>query len=65
MPPAGSPGSPANDTAGVLLARLAAALNGCADAGLLTDLRHGAVLTPLGYVLPGTDGRWVVRMLTS
>jgi len=45
-----------------LLERVAAALTACESAGLTVKLRHGAVLTGGGYVLP-TDEGWVARTL--
>jgi len=36
----------------VLLAAVASALNACEAAGITVKLAHGAVLTPVGYVLP-------------
>jgi hypothetical protein len=47
-----------------LLAALAAALNACDDAGLDVRLKHGAVYTGHGYVLPLAGGRWAARTLT-
>jgi hypothetical protein len=44
-----------------LLAAIAASLNACADAGVFVKLRHGAVMTGRGYVLPLSDGRWGAR----
>jgi 3-hydroxyisobutyrate dehydrogenase-like beta-hydroxyacid dehydrogenase len=46
-----------------LLAAVAEALNACEDAGLKPRMRHGAVMTLGGYVLP-TDGPWVARSST-
>ncbi|MFJ5532462.1 hypothetical protein [Streptomyces sp. NPDC093261] len=49
-----------------LLADLAAALDACQDAGLRPRLKHGAVYTHFGYVLPPLKGgRWVVRTLAD
>lgn len=48
----------------LLLTRLAAALNACERAGLDVTLKHGAVLTRAGYVLPLLNGRWAARTLT-
>jgi hypothetical protein len=46
-----------------LLEAVAAALSACEKAGLRVKLRHGAVMTPAGYVLEARDGQWVVRTL--
>jgi hypothetical protein len=46
-----------------LLEAVAAALSACGKAGLAVKLRHGAVITPAGYVLEADDGRWVARTL--
>jgi hypothetical protein len=45
-----------------LLREVAAALNACEEAGMRVKLRHGAVFTAYGYVLP-TDSEWVARTL--
>ena len=45
-----------------LLDQLADALNACETAGLRVRLRHGAVYTRHGYVLPTSDG-WGARTL--
>lgn len=45
-----------------LLGEVAAALNACEAAGVRVKLRHGAVFTDYGYVLP-TDSEWVARTL--
>jgi len=50
------------DTA-ALLQGLADALNRCAEAGLRVKLKHGAVYSRAGYVLPVDDERWVARTL--
>jgi hypothetical protein len=47
-----------------LLGAVAVALSACEDAGLPVKLRHGAVITPAGYVLEADGGRWVARTLT-
>lgn len=47
-----------------LLERLARALDACGEAGVCVKLKHGAVYTEYGYVLPLDDGRWVARSLT-
>ena len=47
-----------------LLEAVAAALNACQEAGLAVKFRHGAVITPAGYVLEAQGGRWVARTLT-
>jgi hypothetical protein len=44
------------------LAQIAQELNHLRDLGATVSLRYGAVLTEQGYVLPGGDGRWGVRM---
>lgn len=46
--------------AAVLLAAVADALTACEQAGIKVKLRHGAVDTRHGYVLPA-DGEWVAR----
>jgi hypothetical protein len=46
-----------------LLKAVADALSACGEAGLAVKLRHGAVITPAGYVLEAGDGRWVARTL--
>lgn len=43
-----------------LLMQLADAMNACEKAGLKIRLRHGAVMTKGGYVLP-TEKEWVAR----
>ena len=47
-----------------LLSSVAEALNACEVAGITVKLKHGAVMTPLGYVLPLGDGEWAARTLT-
>lgn len=49
--------------AAALLSLVAAALTSCESAGITVKLKHGAVMTPLGYVLPLGDGRWGARTL--
>lgn len=46
-----------------LLQNLADALNACSSAGLRVKLKHNAVYTREGYVLPVEDDRWVARTL--
>jgi hypothetical protein len=46
-----------------LLRQVAAALNACEAAGIRVRLKHGAVITREGYVLPLGDGRWAARTL--
>ncbi len=46
-----------------LLASVAAALNACDAAGFTVKLKHGAVMTRVGYVLPLGDGKWAARTL--
>jgi hypothetical protein len=46
-----------------LLGAVADALSACGAAGLPVKLRHGAVMTPAGYVLEADGGRWVARTL--
>ena len=54
------------DESKALLDRLAAALDACQEAGLKPRLRHGAVYTRAGYVLPPIKGgRWVARTLAD
>jgi hypothetical protein len=55
-------GEPGTETAR-LLGAVAAALSACEEAGLPVKLRHGAVITPAGYVLEAGGGRWVARTL--
>ena len=50
--------------AALLLSLVASALTSCEEAGITVRLKHGAVITPLGYVLPLGDGRWGARTLT-
>ena len=47
----------------VLLTAVAAALNACDAAGYEVKLKHGAVMTRVGYVLPLGDGKWCARTL--
>lgn len=49
--------------AAALLQKLADALNECAEAGLRIKLKHNAVYTREGYVLPVDDDHWVARTL--
>lgn len=51
-------GSPAG-----LLGVLAAALNACEQAGVTVRLKHGAVYTRHGYILPLGDNQWAARTL--
>ena len=46
-----------------LLASVAAALTACDAAGYEVKLKHGAVMTRVGYVLPLGDGQWCARTL--
>jgi hypothetical protein len=46
-----------------LLAAVADALTACQEAGLQVRLKHGAVITRNGYVLPVGDGQWGARTL--
>ena len=46
-----------------LLHAVAAALNACDAAGFDVKLKHGAVMTRVGYVLPLGDGKWCARTL--
>lgn len=46
-----------------LLGAVADALNACQSAGIDVKLKHGAVMTEAGYVLPVRDG-WVARTRT-
>ena len=57
-----SPPAPLPD-AGELLASVAAALAACEAAGFTVKLKHGAVMTRVGYVLPLGDGQWAARTL--
>jgi hypothetical protein len=43
-----------------LLGAVADALNACQSAGMDVKLKHGAVMTQLGYVLPIGNG-WAAR----
>lgn len=47
--------------ASALLAALAGALNACEAAGITVKLKHGAVITRNGYVLPVGDREWGAR----
>lgn len=51
------------DPAG-LLAAVADAFNACEQAGIPIRLKHGAVYTGHGYVLPAAGDLWVPRTLT-
>jgi hypothetical protein len=53
---------PAPD-AEVLLTAVAEALTACDAAGYTVKLKHGAVMTRVGYVLPLGDGEWCARTL--
>ena len=46
-----------------LLTAVARALNACDAAGYEVKLKHGAVMTRVGYVLPLGDGEWCARTL--
>jgi hypothetical protein len=46
-----------------LLSLVADALTQCGAAGLDVKLKHGAVMTREGYVLPLGDGKWGARTL--
>jgi hypothetical protein len=46
-----------------LLGAVADSLNACESAGIKVRLRHGAVITRDGYVLPVGDGQWGARTL--
>ena len=46
-----------------LLTAAARALNACDAAGYEVRLKHGAVMTRVGYVLPLGDGEWCARTL--
>ena len=46
-----------------LLTAVARALNACDAAGYEVKLKHGAVMTRVGYVLPLGDGKWCARTL--
>lgn len=49
--------------AAALLRSVADALNACESAGITVRLKHGAVMTRNGYVLPLGDGQWGARTL--
>ena len=51
------------ETATMLLTQLADTLNALSDAGIPAKVKHGAVYTKAGYVLPIGEGRWVARTL--
>lgn len=53
---------PADTTPAGLLGAVADALNACETAGISISLKHGAVYTRHGYVLPIADG-WAARTL--
>lgn len=46
-----------------LLTQLTDVLNALSEAGVPAKLKHGAVYTEAGYVLPIDDNRWVARTL--
>lgn len=46
-----------------LLGAVADALNACEQAGVTVKLKHGAVITDYGFVLPLGDGQWGARTL--
>ena len=46
-----------------LLTAVASALNACDAAGYEVRLKHGAVMTRVGYVLPLGGGKWAARTL--
>lgn len=46
-----------------LLTAVARALNACDAAGYEVKLKHGAVMTRVGYVLPLGGGKWAARTL--
>jgi len=46
-----------------LLGAVAGALNACEQAGITVRLKHGAVMTRNGYVLPVGDHQWGARTL--
>jgi hypothetical protein len=52
----------ARPDAQALLGGVADALTACTAAGMTVKLKHGAVMTREGYVLPVDDG-WVARTL--
>ena len=45
------------------LSLVASALTECEAAGIAVKLKHGAVMTRVGYVLPLGDGEWAARTL--
>lgn len=51
----GQPDAPA------LLASVADAFNACEEAGITVKLKHGAVITGHGYVLPVGEAEWGAR----
>ena len=57
-----TPAGPVPD-AEELLSAVAAALTACEAAGYEVKLKHGAVMTRVGYVLPLGDGEWCARTL--
>jgi hypothetical protein len=46
-----------------LLSLVAESLTACEAAGIAVKLKHGAVITPLGYVLPLGGREWAARTL--
>ena len=62
-PPAPVGSMPDRPDPAALLSSVAAALTACEQAGIKVRLRHGAVMTREGYVLPLGDGRWRARTL--
>ena len=49
--------------AAALLSLVASALSACEAAGITVKLKHGAVITRVGYVLTLGDGEWAARTL--
>jgi len=46
-----------------LLSLVAESLTACEAAGITVKLKHGAVMTRVGYVLPLGGGEWAARTL--
>lgn len=46
------------------LTEVAQALNDLRDLGRPVVIRHGAIMTDCGFILPDDEGGWMVRMKT-
>lgn len=54
--------TPRNDKLGDALTKVATALNELYALDERVDIRFGSVMTDVGYVLRGENGRWSVKM---